>query len=71
MNQINPHKLMLSKWTAASPHKREKHFIVIDCQRDEEGNVVSVEIEAVLTRSSEILPWQRLQDPRQWLMGWR
>lgn len=71
MNRINPHKLMFSKWTANNPQKREKHFVVVGCQRDEEDNVVAVEIEAVLTRRSEILPWQRLQDSTQWLMGWR
>lgn len=71
MNRINPQKLMLSKWTATSPQEREKHFIVVGCQRDEEDNPVVVEIQAVLTRRSEILPWQRLQDSTQWLMGWR
>lgn len=71
MNRINPQKLVLSKWTATSPQEREKHFIVVGCQRDEEDNPVAVEIQAVLTRRSEILPWQRLQDSTQWLMGWR
>lgn len=71
MNRINPQKLMFSKWTATSPQRREKHFIVIDCQRDECNNIVTVEIEAVLTRRCEVLPCQRMQDPKQWLMGWR
>ncbi len=71
MNRINPQKLLLSKWTAANPLNREKHFLVIECQRDNEDNVVAVEIEAVLTRRTEILPWQQLQDSTQWLAGWR
>lgn len=71
MNRINPQKLLLSKWTAANPQDREKHFLVVGCQRDEENNVVAVEIEAVLTRRSEQLPWQHLQDSTQWLTGWR
>lgn len=71
MNRINPQKLMLSKWTAISPQKREKHFIVVECQRDEDDNVVAVEIEAVLTKRSEIVPWQHLKDSTQWLAGWR
>lgn len=71
MNRINPEKLALSKWTATRPQNREKHFVVICCQRDEEDNVTTVEIEAVLTRSSTIMPWKDLQDASKWLMGWK
>ncbi|PAM39480.1 hypothetical protein CEJ63_25450, partial [Acinetobacter baumannii] len=28
MNRVNPAKLLLSKWTAASPRNKEKHFLV-------------------------------------------
>ncbi|GGD11513.1 TIGR02450 family Trp-rich protein [Halopseudomonas salina] len=70
MNRINPEKLTLSKWTATRPQNREKHFVVIGCQRDEEDNITTVEIEAVLTRRSDILPWQDLQDSDKWRMGW-
>lgn len=70
MNQINPDKLLHSKWTAAQPRNREKHFLVVGCERDLENKVTAVEIEAVLTRRSEMLPWQQLRDSRQWLMGW-
>ena len=27
-HQINPEKLMLSKWTAVTPTHKEKHFLV-------------------------------------------
>ncbi|PHX31168.1 hypothetical protein AO354_03220 [Pseudomonas syringae pv. syringae] len=37
MNQINPRKLLLSKWTAATPLNREKHFLVTELFKDEEG----------------------------------
>ena len=30
MNQINPTKLLRSKWTAVTPVKREKHFMVVE-----------------------------------------
>ena len=70
MNQINPEKLMHSKWTAATPRNREKHFLVINCERDEEDKVIGVEIEALLTRRTEVFPWQELQNARQWQMGW-
>ncbi|MBL4835157.1 MAG: TIGR02450 family Trp-rich protein [Pseudomonas sp.] len=71
MNRINPNKLLHSKWTAARPQNREKYFLVVDCERDLEDKVITVEIEAVLTRRSAIIPWQQLQDPTTWVMGWR
>lgn len=40
MNQINPAKLLNSKWTAVKPLNREKHFLVSEIEFDEEGLVV-------------------------------
>lgn len=71
MNRINPGKLLLSKWTARQPIHREKHFIVVECQLDELDYVVGVELQAVLTRRSQHLPWRALQDSSLWLPGWR
>ena len=71
MNQLNPRKLLLSKWTAAQPRNREKHFLVTELFRDEEGTVLEIELQAVLTRRSERLPWQTLQDAGSWRMGWQ
>lgn len=70
-NRINPRKLLLSKWTAAHPLHREKHFMVIDLLKDEEGTVLEIELQAVLTKRVQRLPWQVLQGGEQWLMGWR
>lgn len=72
MNQINPRKLLLSKWTAVQPLQREKHFIVTDCQLDEQEEVVvSVDLQAVLTKRTQRLPWKLLKDSKQWQAGWR
>jgi len=71
MNRINPSKLLLSKWTAAHPQKREKHFLVTELFRDEEGVVLEVELQAVLTKRSERLDWQVLKNPDSWLLGWK
>ncbi len=49
MKRINPQKLLLSKWTAAHPQNRETHFLVTELFRDEEGKVLEVELQAVLT----------------------
>ena len=71
MNRINPQKLLLSKWTAAHPQNREKHFLVTELFRDEEGTVLEIESQAVLTQRSERLEWQRLRISTEWLQGWK
>jgi len=70
VNRINPSKLLLSKWTAAHPQNREKHFLVTELFRDEEGTVVDIELQAVLTKRSERLAWQDLSNQDQWKFGW-
>lgn len=71
MNSLNPRKLLLSKWTAVTPSHREKHFMVTELFKDEEGTVLEVELQAVLTLRSMRLPWQRLRDAHTWIMGWK
>ena len=71
MNRLNPRKLLLSKWTAAHPRNREKHFLVTELFCDEEGTVLEIELQAVLTKRSERMTWQVLQDDQSWLMGWK
>ena len=71
MNRINPDKLLLSKWTAARPQNREKHFLVTELFRDEEGTVVDVELQAVLTQRSERLMRQALKNSDTWMLGWK
>ncbi|TMU79115.1 TIGR02450 family Trp-rich protein [Pseudomonas fluorescens] len=71
MNRINPRKLLLSKWTAAHPQNREKHFLVTELFRDEEGTVLEVELQAVLTKRAERFDWQTLQNNAEWLQGWK
>ena len=71
MNRINPRKLLLSKWTAVRPVNREKHFLVTELFCDETDKVLEIELQAVLTRRSERLAWQSLQDAERWKMGWQ
>ena len=71
MNRINPAKLLLSKWTAARPRNKEKHFLVTELFRDDEGTVLEIELQAVMTHRSERLPWQTLQDIDTWKIGWK
>lgn len=71
MNRINPAKLLLSKWTAAQPHNKEKHFLVTELFRDDEGTVLEIELQAVMTRRAERLAWQTLQNADDWKIGWQ
>jgi tryptophan-rich hypothetical protein len=71
VNRINPSKLLLSKWTAAQPQNREKHFLVTELFRDEEGTVLEIELQAVLTNRSERVEWQVLKSSDTWLPGWK
>lgn len=71
MNQINPEKLLHSKWTAVTPVDRQRHFIVTRLVRDEHERVTHVDIEAVLTRRVTKLPWQQLKQAESWLHGWQ
>ncbi|MBD8092717.1 TIGR02450 family Trp-rich protein [Pseudomonas fluorescens] len=71
MNRINPTKLLLSKWTAARPRNKEKHFLVTELFRDDEGTVLEIELQAVMTRRAERLAWQTLQNAEDWRIGWK
>ncbi|MDQ0738466.1 TIGR02450 family Trp-rich protein [Pseudomonas sp. W4I3] len=71
MNRINPAKLLPSKWTATSPKNKEKHFLVTELFRDEEGTVLEIELQAVLTRRTERMEWQTLRNVDSWKMGWQ
>ncbi|GAA5217072.1 TIGR02450 family Trp-rich protein [Corallincola platygyrae] len=70
MNQVNPRKLLHSKWTAATPENREKHFIVSEVEYDEEGIVVECVIEAVLTKRTQSINWRDLKQSSHWRHGW-
>jgi tryptophan-rich hypothetical protein len=70
MNQINPNKLLLSKWTAVAPKHKERHFMVIKLIRDEEQKIIACELEAVINNNSYEIDWQVLKDSSCWLMGW-
>jgi tryptophan-rich hypothetical protein len=72
VNQINPKKLLHTKWTAVQPRNKEKHFIVTEVEFDEEGvAVLSCVLEAVMTRRSARIDWRVLADSDTWLHGWR
>ncbi|WP_438969826.1 TIGR02450 family Trp-rich protein [Methylophaga sp.] len=70
MNQINPEKLMQSKWTATKLVRKEKHFMVTEVDRDAKGVVTHCYLEAVLTKKVYHIRWEALKEDENWLLGW-
>ena len=70
--RLSPKKLLLSKWTAAEPIDKEKHFIVtklLEAAPPASG-IELIEIEAVYSGRSFKVPWRDLLDDQRWLQGW-
>ena len=69
---INPRKLGLSKWTAVTALNKEKHFLVtgVVAPASPELPIESVELQAILSGRSVVLPWRDLQDAARWHQGW-
>lgn len=68
---VSPKKLLNSKWTSVSPQQKEKHFVVIDVEYDEDMRVLSCQIEAVINRHCYAIDWRSLKDPLLWSAGWQ
>jgi len=71
-NALSQKKLLHTKWTAVSPHNKEKHFLVTKVIEPEPAGspVVSVEIEAVHSKRARIIEWRELTDTARWRRGW-
>lgn len=70
--QINPKKLLLSKWTAVEVVDKQKHFLVSKLiqPNDLALPITELEIEAVYSGNKQIILWRELQDVRRWKQGW-
>ena len=71
MNQINPAKLLRSKWTAVRPEDKEKHFMVVDVEFDEVGVVISCLLEAIISKRTRDIDWRDLKNSDNWKQGWK
>ena len=71
-NPLSPKKLLLSKWTSASPADKEKHFVVTRVVEPDPPavRIEWVEIEAVHSGRSSMLRWRDLTDGSRWRQGW-
>jgi len=57
--------------TALRPQNKEKHFLVVDVEYDEEGVVVECLLEAVISKRIMSLDWQELKNSDTWKQGWK
>ena len=72
-NPLQANKLLLSKWTAAFPVNKEKHFLVVKvlAPATPDGAATEIELEAVHSKRSRTIAWRELGDASHWLQGWR
>lgn len=70
MNQINPNKLLRSKWTAVQPKSMERHFIVNKIIRAHDESITGCELEAIINNRIYRIDWKLLKDSSIWKMGW-
>ena len=72
MNELQPGKLLLSKWTAVIPVAKQKHFLVCEVILPEAigAQIEWVEIEAVYTKARQRIDWRELRDETRWRQGW-
>ncbi len=71
MNQINPKKLLHSKWTKVAVLNKEKHFMIIEVEFNERQKVSHCVIQAVKTRNEYEINWRELKSNQHWLLGWQ
>ncbi len=71
-NPLSPKKLLHTKWTAVAPLRKEKHFLVTRVVLPEPPTtrIDAVELQAVHTLRSVVLPWRELTDATKWRQGW-
>ena len=72
MNPLNPKKLLLTKWTAVTPIAKQKHFLVSRVIQPElpTDRIQLVEIEAVFSKTVQVIAWRELHDDVVWRQGW-
>ena len=72
-HRLSPKKLLLSKWTAVTPHGKEKHFVVTRVIEPDGPSTTTEQVELHAVHSGRILtlPWRDLTDGARWHQGWR
>ncbi|MDN3651588.1 TIGR02450 family Trp-rich protein [Thalassotalea ponticola] len=63
-------KLLNSKWTKQQVVNKQRHFVVVEVEYDDDGHVVECVIEAVINRQRYAIDWRQLNDDSVWRAGW-
>jgi tryptophan-rich hypothetical protein len=71
LNKMSPKKLLNSKWTATTPINKEKHFMVITAEVDEDQAISECVLQALMSKREVSIQWRDLKDTQQWLQGWK
>ena len=68
---MNHKKLLNSKWTAKNPINKEKHFIVIKVNvNNNEQKIDSIILQSVLTRREYLKTYIEFKNEDDWITGW-
>ena len=69
---MSPKNLLDSKWTAAVPRERDKHFVLVRIIPSEStsSSGASVELQSLISKRRMIVPQSELTDPERWRQGW-
>lgn len=71
MNKVSPKSLLHSKWTKMEVINKEKHFIIISIEFDDEQRVTECIIQAVINKNEYVIEWQDLKNSDTWRIGWK
>jgi len=73
LNPIHPKKLLLSKWTAVQPINKQKHFLVskVILPAPPDERIEFIELEAIYSNQTQVIPWRDLSNPEIWIQGWK
>lgn len=71
MNKLSPKNLLNSKWTAKSPQNKEKHFLIVDVEVDDDQIVTSCTLQAIMSKRDIEITWRDLKDAQVWVQGWK
>ncbi len=64
-------KLIGSKWTAVSPHNKEKHFELIGARKADADRLTTHTLRSVMSGITYHVTPLELQDTKKWRRGWQ
>jgi tryptophan-rich hypothetical protein len=70
-NPINPKKLLNSKWTAVEPINKQKHFMVVLIEYDNDQLIAECIMQSIMAKEETSIDWRDLKNSEKWLQGWR